>query len=59
MISKVPGNLYLLQPAHHFVLSNSPALFTLLYKGGRISEKMHTYRIYMFLTKPKSAKPSN
>lgn len=39
MIREVPGNLYLLQLAHHSVLRNSPALFTLLYKGGGISEK--------------------
>lgn len=49
MIREVPGNLYLLQLAHHFVLSNSPALFTLLYKGGGISGKnAYLQNIYVF-----------
>lgn len=49
MIKKVTCNLYSLQLADHFVLSNSTALFTLLYKGRGISEKnAYLENIYIF-----------
>lgn len=48
MIKKVPCNLYSLQLADHFVLSNSMALFTLLYKGRGISEKKCIPREYIY-----------
>lgn len=48
MIKKVTCNLYSLQLADHFVLSNSTALFTLLYKGRGISEKNCILREYIY-----------
>lgn len=50
MTKKVPCNLYSLQLADHFVLSNSTTLLTLLYNGRGISEKIDAYleNIYIF-----------